>query len=64
MIKVINNIEYTKDHDDKFWTASPNGIDPGIICECGNAEFTLIYGNWEISAKCTKCGLKDSVYSG
>lgn len=64
MIKIINGVEYEKSNFDEFWTAEPNGINPGVICDCGNKEFTLSYGSWEIIAHCTKCGKSDTVYSG
>lgn len=37
---------------------------PDVLCQCGNAGFTLRYGSDEIFARCSKCGLEGSVYSG
>ena len=37
---------------------------PEVLCECLNDKFVLRYGNYEIFAKCTKCGVEASVYSG
>ena len=36
-----------------------------VICECGSNSFMLIYtGQYELSAKCTHCGIMEEVYSG
>jgi hypothetical protein len=39
-------------------------IYPDIICQCGGSGFYLLYGGYELFAKCSKCGREDSVYSG
>lgn len=35
-----------------------------IICSCGNDTFTLSYGEYEISGKCTECKCEEVMYSG
>ena len=63
--KLINNIKYSKLYkEEKFWTADELGVDPGVVCSCGNSQFSLSYGNYELIAHCTKCGLSECVYSG
>lgn len=38
---------------------------PGVLCgKCFRSEFELIYGDYEIRARCTRCGHEDSVYDG
>jgi hypothetical protein len=34
-----------------------------VLCPCGNHEFSLKYGDYELRARCT-CGNEESVYSG
>ena len=63
----VNNCLYRRAKGEIFftnekWYNHSNSID--IICNCGNDNFTLSYGNYEIFAKCTECDLEDSVYSG
>lgn len=37
----------------------------GVLCGiCQNKYFTLSYGDYEISARCSKCGFDSVVYSG
>ena len=64
----IDGVEYDKYVMDrkristKFWTSKDNNHK--IACVCKYQAFTLRYGNYELFAKCTNCGLEDSVYSG
>ena len=51
-----------KIHSDKL--ISYNDTNKEVLCQCGNTEFTLKYGCYEISAHCTKCGNDDIVYDG
>lgn len=42
-----------------------HGAEPGVLCgKCLGSTFTLIYGNYEISAKCKRCGHAGTVYDG
>jgi len=60
-------IRMTSKYDDtlKEWVQlnKTNNL-PDIICTCGNTSFELEYGSYNISAICTKCKRKNSVYSG
>ena len=40
------------------------GDAPGVICDCGGTEFSLRYGEHEIRARCSKCGVEGLVYDG
>lgn len=37
---------------------------PHVICECGCQQFTLRYGSCEVYARCSRCGLEESVGNG
>jgi hypothetical protein len=37
---------------------------PSIVCLCGCSSFTISYGDYELLAKCTNCGLEHVVYDG
>ena len=64
--KVINGTKYVKESYDTFYYhyGKSKKVPYSVICECGNNEFTLKYGNYEIKAICTKCGRSDMVYDG
>lgn len=62
--KEIDGNEYYLNYEKKFWMSRQKNVIPGVICTCGNTEFELSYGEYEIIAHCTNCGNNDSVYSG
>jgi len=56
-----------EDYNCKFFTLEiKQEGHPGyeIVCECGSHHFLLNYGEYEIKATCTKCGMTDVVYDG
>lgn len=75
--KYIMSFYDLDDHRTPFWKRMEsewNGKDwvklpktnnlPDVICACGNHNFQLEYGSYSISAICTACKRRDSVYSG
>jgi hypothetical protein len=71
MKKEIGGFVYEKrfsptDHWTWYGTEDPLSEPPQhVLCgKCETPDFTLVYGDYEIFAVCSKCGRKDSVYSG
>jgi len=47
-----------------FYYADDETIAPAVRCPCGSTTFTLVYGHYEIRAKCTRCETEECVYDG
>lgn len=67
--EIINGVEYSIDDKSGFKFVYPSTVDekteiPSVICKCGNDKFKLQYGFYSLIAHCSKCGSKDTVYSG
>jgi hypothetical protein len=61
--KIINGVEY--EERGKMWEIvnTDDKTVPHVVCECGNDQFKLRYGNYSVSAICP-CGIEQEVYSG
>lgn len=46
------------------WRADDKVVPQVFCCECKQSNFQLVYGEYEIRAKCCNCGYEDEVYSG
>ncbi len=40
------------------------GDAPTVVCECGCFTFTIRQKSYDTQARCTACGLEESVHSG
>lgn len=59
---------YPADLSDRFWNESDPtqevGDSPTIVCPCGSSTFTIRQESYYTRARCTECGLEESVHSG
>ena len=76
VFKTINGKRYARQttYQECFWkickwledgdTPQDTAGVPHIVCECGNDKFILSYGSYELAAKCSECGIEETVYDG
>lgn len=61
----VNGRAFRRHFDASHWRAAvktDDGFD--VLCDCGNNTFSLAYGDYSMSATCSRCGHAAEVYSG
>ena len=59
---VRNGIIYIKREGQLFYHNDDAGTAIAVICSCGNDNFNLSYGSYEVRAHCPICNRSEVVY--